>query len=160
MKNILFVCTGNTCRSPMAEYIMNTFISQSGLGEYFVSSSAGVATMDGLTASTGSVNACREMGIDISSHRSRQLTEEIIKSSDIIITMGSSHKNMILTYFPKEAEGKTFTIAEVADFADENIHATDIMDPYMMDDSVYTAVCGQIASYLRIIINYLKGTIK
>ena len=155
MKEILFVCTGNTCRSPMAEYIMNDLLAERGLdGEYFASS-AGVSTMDGLMASSGSLHACSLRGLDISSHRSRQLSEEMLKNSHLILTMGNSHKRII--EIPEVVNGKVFTLGEFAGKCDEGVMVKDISDPYMMDDIVYEKVCEEISAYLEIIINYLKG---
>lgn len=157
MKKILFVCTGNTCRSPMAEYVMNDLLQKNGLDEEFFAVSAGVSTMDGLTASKGSVNALKNMALDLSAHRSTQITEDILKDSDLILTMGQSHKAVLQTYFGQVCEGKIYTLGEFASCCDESVAARDVMDPYMMSDEVYENVCGEITAYLEVIINYLKG---
>ncbi len=76
MKTILFVCTGNICRSPMAEGIFRHAVK--GRGDYEVYS-AGVGAIDGLPPSEHAVRAVRELGIDISRQRSRMLTAELVR---------------------------------------------------------------------------------
>lgn len=160
MKKILFVCTGNTCRSPMAEYVMNYLLAENGLDGYFVASSAGVSTMDGLEASGGSVNAVKRIGIDLSTHKSTQVTGDILRETDLILTMGRSHKMLLEMYFGDVCKDRLFTLGEFASLCDNNVAAKDIMDPYMMDDEVYEKVCDEITAYLEIIIKYLKGILK
>ena len=157
MKKILFVCTGNTCRSPMAEYIMNSLVSQDGLSEEYVAQSAGVSTVDGLGASAGSIYACDIHGIDISSHKSSCIDGGMIEDAELILAMGSSHKSLIQRYFPEESKGKLYTLGEFASLCDSDVYATDISDPYMMDNSVYMKVYEQIEKYINVIIKYLKG---
>ena len=156
MKKILFVCTGNTCRSPMAEYIMNEMLAENGLSDEYCAFSAGISTIDGLEASNGSINACRRMGLDLSSHKSTMVTDRLINDSDIILAMGSSHKTALAGYYG-ECKDRLFTLGEYASMCDGNVAARDIGDPYMMSDEVYMKVCDEIAAYLNVIINYLKG---
>lgn len=87
---ILFVCTGNTCRSPLAEAIARRILADSG-NENIVVESAGAQAWDGSPASDEALLIGVERNLDLSGHRSRRLTPEIIAASDLILVMSSSH---------------------------------------------------------------------
>lgn len=87
---LLFVCTGNTCRSPLAEGIARRLIRERALPDLEVSS-AGTSAWPGAPASDGSLLVAMEHGIDLSEHRARQLSPEIVAASDIILAMGPHH---------------------------------------------------------------------
>ena len=91
MKTVMFVCTGNTCRSPMAQYLF-----QQMAGGRAVSASAGLTARDGSPASACAQEAMREIGIDISAHRSRLLTPDLIHGADAVVAMGKEHYYMLL----------------------------------------------------------------
>ncbi len=99
MKKILFVCTGNTCRSPMAEYIFNHEV-QSRDGSGFIAFSRGVMALDGDVISDGSAAALLEIGIDGTGHSAKPLTREDVDSADYIYVMSQSHKNIMSALFP------------------------------------------------------------
>lgn len=88
--NILFVCSGNTCRSPLAEAIAKRLVSAAGRTDVEVSS-AGTQAWEGSPASDGSMLVGMERDLDLSGHRSRQLTRDIVVSSDLILVMAPSH---------------------------------------------------------------------
>src|SRR5690554_6769311 len=110
--NILFVCTGNTCRSSMAEGILKKYLKENSIENIYVSS-AGISAFQGQKANEKAENVLRKKGIDISSHKSRQLTEEILKDSDLILTMTNAHKNIILQAIPN-ISNKVYTLKEYA----------------------------------------------
>lgn len=88
---LLFVCTGNTCRSPLAEAIARREAKARGWDERIRVRSAGVATIDGAPASTGSVTVAQSHGLDLSDHRSSMLTAEIVQEADLVLGMSAGH---------------------------------------------------------------------
>jgi protein-tyrosine phosphatase len=87
---LLFVCTGNTCRSPMAEAIARHRLGELGWEQVEVGS-AGVAAYSGSPASEGSLHAAGAHGLDLSGHRATLLTDDLAKGADLILTMSPSH---------------------------------------------------------------------
>lgn len=87
---LLFVCTGNTCRSPIAEAIAHHLIRTRGIPDLAVGS-AGTSAWPDSTASDGALLVAMEHGLDLSGHRARQLSPELVASHDLILTMGSHH---------------------------------------------------------------------
>lgn len=90
MKKILFVCTGNTCRSPMAEGILNKLAGERNLDVF--AKSAGISAAEGSPASVNSVKACEEIGVDISRHRSTQLTNQMFYEADEVVPLTKTHQ--------------------------------------------------------------------
>ena len=88
--HITFVCTGNTCRSPMAEAIARGIIAEDGLRGVTVGS-AGTAAWPGAPASDGALRAAARAGLDLGSHRSAPLTQDVVRSSGLILCMGGAH---------------------------------------------------------------------
>ncbi len=148
--SILFVCTGNTCRSPMAEGFGRSSIAKKldcGIDQlkengYHIAS-AGVMAIDGIKASQESVNACEAFGIDISSHKSRLLTLEMIDDADHILVMSQRHYESIVSIAP-EAAGKVRLLAEDG-----------IADPYCQPQGVYDKCARQIKEAVDVFIEEL-----
>jgi protein-tyrosine phosphatase len=89
--HILFVCTGNTCRSPTAEGLLRHALEARGVGGQVTVASAGTGAWDGAPASEGAYLVGIEQGVDLSSHRARLLTRELVASADVILVMSRHH---------------------------------------------------------------------
>ncbi|HEU5140686.1 MAG TPA: low molecular weight protein arginine phosphatase [Bacillales bacterium] len=109
MKNFLFVCTGNTCRSPMAEALLRA----KAVDQISVRS-AGVFAVDGSSAAGEAVQALSEKGIDFQGHMSRRLDGELARWADVILTMTENHKRSVQSQFPETA-GRVYTLREYSD---------------------------------------------
>lgn len=98
---ILFVCTGNTCRSPMAEGIFRKILSDKNI-DNIECSSAGLFAMTGDDAAQNAVKACERFGVDISSHRARRITAYILDETDKFVCMTKEHAASLSMYVPSE----------------------------------------------------------
>ncbi len=139
-KNILFICTGNTCRSPMAEGLLKKWAVEKGLSLNV--RSAGLAAFAGVPATAEAMEAALEKGIDLSGHQSRPLGKAEAVESDMILTMTQRHKEMILKKLPDLA-GKVFLFSEFAGMGQE-----DVEDPIGQPLEAYRRVLGQMETYL------------
>lgn len=98
---ILFVCTGNTCRSPMAEGLFKKLVSENEI-KNVECSSAGLFAMTGDEVSENSVKACERFGVDISYHRARRITAYILDETDKFVCMTKDHASSLSLYVPSE----------------------------------------------------------
>ena len=106
MKKILFVCTGNVCRSPMAEGLLRHMLR--GRNDIQVTS-AGLGALEGVGATGAAIEVMAELGIDISSHVSQSLGSELVRQADFILTMTRQHYDAIQALHPAAAE-KAFLV--------------------------------------------------
>lgn len=114
LQKILFVCTGNTCRSSMAEVIARKKIQEMQDKHVRIEViSAGTDAIPGYPAASAAVNVMKKRNIDLASHKSKSLTPEMIKEADVILTMTLNHKQRILSMEPS-AVNKAFMLKEFA----------------------------------------------
>jgi protein-tyrosine phosphatase len=119
--SILVVCTGNICRSPMAEGILRTLLRGRGVGGVDVSS-AGVAGWDGSGATPEAVQAMAQNGIDISEHVARRLDPAMVKRAGLVLGMAEEHSEAAVFMDPT-ASDRTFTLKELVKLLDHSPEA-------------------------------------
>ncbi len=152
MKTILFVCTGNVCRSPMAEGLFRQAVR--GQGNY-LALSAGVGAVDGHAPSPHAVRALKELEVDISNQRSQMLTAELVEKADYIFGMTHGHVDAVTMLYPQAAE-KVFLLREFDDTVD--VFERDISDPIGGSYDVYLTCRDQIEQGIAAMLKFMEQT--
>ena len=147
MKRILFVCTGNTCRSPMAEVLFRERIGDNADWE---AASAGIFASVDSPASANAIEAVHELGIDLSAHQSQPLTAELVEQADLIVTMTAGHRFEILQALP-EVEAK---VCLIKSFGTSTVPA-DISDPFGGSLKIYKEARDEIDRALSDLILFI-----
>lgn len=135
--HVLFVCTGNTCRSPLAEAIARQVAADRGGGDIAVSS-AGTSAWDGAPASDGALLVGIERQLDLNAHRSRMLSPEIIDAATLILAMGPHHIERI------SALGGATKAHLLTDYAEGSSAGRAISDPFGGDLAAYRATADEL----------------
>jgi protein-tyrosine phosphatase len=127
---VVFVCSGNICRSPMAEAMARQLERRYGDGVEF--SSAGTHAIDGTAATPQAAAAAGELGLALRWHRARRLTDEVVESADLLVALDDEHLEFIAQRWPD-------AVVELLD---------SVPDPYGMDDATYRRARDQIGRAL------------
>ncbi len=134
---VLFVCTGNTCRSPLAEATARKLGAARGVKDVTFAS-AGTGAWAGAGASEGAILVGMERGLDLSSHQAQPLTAELVRGSDLILGLSEQHVAAVLEF---GGDGRTFLLD---DFASEGTSANPVADPFGQDLEAYRASADDI----------------
>lgn len=130
--DILFVCLGNICRSPMAEGIMRALFQRRGIEGRI--DSAGTADWNvGSHADARAIRTCQDHGVDISGHRARQVQESDISTFDLLVVMDGDNEKMLRRMMPPAPSSR---LVRIADFHPDSA-VTEITDPYHRDSEAF-----------------------
>lgn len=147
MKKVLFVCTGNTCRSPMAEALFSRMLQQGDHpADEIKIESAGLYAWENETASPEAIEVMSQLGIDLTGHRSRLVNEAMVQDADLILTMTRRHRDQLQENFPY-LKDKIYTLAEYAGQPNQ-----EIPDPYGQNIEAYQQALEQIRKLLEEVI--------
>jgi len=152
-KKILFVCSGNTCRSPMAEGLARRLLPDPGERqgeEEILVFSAGLHALPGDPATENAVEAMAEEGVDLRRHRATLLTREMIVEADLVLTMTAGHRRLVREMAPDQAH-KVFTLAEYAGVGG------DLPDPFGQPLAVYRRYAGELRHLVRLALERFRG---
>jgi protein-tyrosine phosphatase len=166
--HVLFVCTGNICRSPTAERLAAAYAQES--GQELTTSSAGTHGLSGHAMDETAATVLRQLGGESEGFVARRISPRIADEADVILTMTTRHRDEVLAIAPRKLR-RTFTLLEAAALAEASgartvdaiaeararhrVDAADIDDPYRREHEVYEAVGQQIADVLPAVLRLL-----
>ena len=151
-KLVVFVCTANVCRSPMAEKLLEDAFAKSKIRKKLRVFSAGLTAVEGDKASGNSVAACEEVGLDLSDHRSSTLTQGTLQNASAIFCMTESHRALMQMYFELSEDAPIFLMREFM----EGVPDKELPDPFGQDLAVYRDCRDKMIEALPSIIEWVE----
>lgn len=150
-KLVVFICTANVCRSPMAEKLFEEALAKSDTRNRILVFSAGISAMDGDQASVNSIQACEEVGLDLTDHRSAALTRATLENASAIFCMTESHRALLNMYFEVPESTSIFLMREFTEGGSK-----ELPDPYGQDIEVYRECRDRMKESLPSLLNWVE----
>lgn len=149
---IMFICTGNICRSAMAHWLMKKKLKENNLPNIDVYSS-GIFAMPGDISTEEAINVMEEYGVNLKQHRATLTRDSNIQEMDIILCMTNSHKHTLIQMYPN-LKDKIMTLKEYVDITKDGV---EIKDPWGYDIATYRFCAAEIDRCLEELIKKISG---
>ena len=149
--NIMFICTGNICRSAMAHWLLLKKLEEKGRTDINVYSS-GIYAQTGDGPTYEAIEAMKEYDVDLKPHRATNIRQSNIKEMDLILCATNSHKIAVLDLYP-ELKEKIFTLKEYVGYKKENHNAINLDDPWGYGEDIYRHCASEINECLDLLLN-------
>jgi protein-tyrosine phosphatase len=150
-KLVVFICTANVCRSPMAEKLFEEALAKVDSRKKVRVFSAGISAMDGDQASDNSIQACEEVGLDLTDHRSAALTRATLENASAIFCMTESHRALLNMDFEVPESTAIFLMREFTEGGSK-----ELPDPYGQDIEVYRECRDRMKEALPSLLNWVE----
>jgi protein-tyrosine-phosphatase len=151
--HIIFVCTGNTCRSPMAEGLLRQALSARGIDHVTVAS-AGTGAWEGAPASEGAYLVGLEHGLDLSEHRARLLTRDLVREADLVLTMSGHHLARVAEL------GGEHKVHLLGAYAGRDAGRAEVTDPFGSDLASYRTTFGELQELIGQVVSRVAGMVR
>jgi protein-tyrosine phosphatase len=151
--HILFVCTGNTCRSPTAERLLRDALAARGIDHVTVAS-AGTGAWEGAPASEGAYLVGLEHRLDLSEHRARLLTRDLVREADLILVMSGHHLARVAEL------GGEHKVHLLGSYAGRDAARGDVTDPFGSDLASYRATYSELEELIGMVVSRVAGMVR
>jgi protein arginine phosphatase len=151
--HILFVCTGNTCRSPTAEGLLREALAARGIDQVTVAS-AGTGAWEGAPVSEGAYLVGLEHGLDLSEHRARLLTRDLVREADLVLGMSGHHLARVAEL------GGEHKVHLLGSYAGRDTARSEVTDPFGSDLASYRATFGELQDLIGMVVSRVAGMVR